>query len=234
MGGTFGAFNAAGTRLADPFEALSTTGAKGAVNSCTGATDMTGDSLILRAVQDAHQFHYGQKREFKEHPHMFHVLRVVGRVMLLPDVTVAEVTGTAWHDVAEDCCKDEKAQQAIFSLHEVRYGEESLAIMKGLTNPSTFSTLPKAERKKIDFAHIAKQSIKVKRIKCLDRIDNINETISDLMAGLGASPRWALDYAIQSEALAESLAGIDRELLEELNTAISVMRHVAHTIFSSQ
>jgi hypothetical protein len=195
---------------------------------------MPTDSLIIRSLQDAAKFHRGQNRTWKPVAHMQHILRVTGRVMLFSDVTVPEVTGTAWHDVAEMCCRDPQAQESLFKLHEDRYGYESGNIMRGLTNLSTFSKAPRAERKKMDFDRIGRQPVKVKRIKAVDRIDNLGETALDLMSGIGASPRFAMLYADESEALVASLAGIDLDLISELNELIREVRRVASTIMTSQ
>jgi hypothetical protein len=76
--------------------------------------------------------------------------------------------------------------------------------------------------------------VKVKRIKAVDRIDNLTETVLDLMSGIGASPRFALLYADESEALAVALSGIDLELIAELKELVREVRRVASTIMESQ
>jgi hypothetical protein len=86
----------------------------------------------------------------------------------------------------------------------------------------------------MDFRHLGKQPVKVKRIKAVDRIDNLGETVLDLMSGIGASPRFAMLYADESEALVESLSGIDLDLISELNELIREVRRVASTIMTSQ
>jgi hypothetical protein len=195
---------------------------------------MPPDGLIIRSLQDAAKFHRSQNRTWKPVPHIQHVLRVTGRVMLFSDVTVPEVTGTAWHDVGEMCCRDLQAQASLYKLHEDRYGRESADVMRGLTNVSVFSTLPRADRKKLDFDHLGTQQVKVKRIKAVDRIDNLTETVLDLMSGIGASPRFAMLYADESDALSAALAGIDLDLISELNEVIREVRRVASTIMNTQ
>jgi hypothetical protein len=232
---TCAVFSDGGTRTVDLSVEASSTGARAAENLTTEVSVTTSDSLILRAIQDATKFHDGQKRRFKDDPHMFHVMRVVGRVMMLPDVTVPEITGTAWHDVGEDFPRDVQAQQTLFSLHEDRYGTESLVIMKGLTKPSVFMrNMTKADMLQMDLGYMKRQPFKVKRIKALDRIDNLKEFISDLFAGRGDGPRASLDYALESEALAVVLQGIEPELMTELVETTKMLRHVASTIYNSQ
>lgn len=234
MVGMFDTSRLGGLLEANPSEALTTTGAVDAEKADMEITALQTDSLIVRALQDAAKFHHGQNRSWKQVAHMQHVLRVTGRVMLFQDVTTPEITGTAWHDVAEMCCRDKQAQESVYRLHEDRYGRESMTIMHGLTNVSVFYKMPRQERKMHDFAHMTKQPVSVKRIKAVDRIDNLTETVLDLMSGVGASPRFALLYADESEALIVALAGIDLELLAELKEVIREVRRVASTIMDSQ
>jgi hypothetical protein len=234
MAGTFATSRLDGTREADLSEEPTTIGVEDAVKRVMEATDLQTDSLIVRALHDAAKFHSGQNRSWKPVAHMQHVLRVTSRVMLFQDVTTPEITGTAWHDVAEMCCRDVQAQESVYRLHEDRYGRESMEVMRGLTNVSVFYKMQRQERKKHDFAHVGRQSFKIKRIKAVDRIDNLTETVLDLMSGVGASPRFALLYADESEALAVALAGIDLELITELRELIREVRRVASTIMDSQ
>jgi hypothetical protein len=234
MAGTFAAFRPDGNLEEKLSEEPITTGVEDAVKAVMEATALQTDSLIVRALQDAAKFHQNQNRSWKTVPHIQHVLRVTARVMLFHDVTTPEVTGTAWHDVAEMCCRDVQAKESVYRLHEDRYGRESTEIMRGLTNVSLFSKLPRPERKKMDFYHLGQQPVKVKRIKAVDRIDNLTETVLDLMSGIGASPRFALLYADESDALAVALSGIDLGLIAELNEVIREVRRVASTVMESQ
>lgn len=232
--GTFAISRSDGTHTVNRLEAPTITGVAAVESSNVEVTVLSPDALIIRALQDADKFHRGQNSEWKPVPRIRHIQRVTSRVMLFPDVTVAEITGTAWHDVGEDCCRDKQAQESLFRLHEDRYGRDSAMIMRGLTNPSTFLKLPRAERKAMDFAYIGKQPWRVKRIKAVDRIDNLTETALDLLSGIGASPRFAMLYAEESDALAAVLAGIDAELVSELKDRIREVRRVASTIMDSQ
>jgi hypothetical protein len=230
MAGTFASSRPDGQAAASPTEAHTITGVEGVEKAVTEAIVLPTDSLIIRALQDAEKFHRGKNRTWKPVPEINHVMRVTARVMLFPDVTVPEITGTAWHDVAENCCRDRQAQESIYKLHEDRYGRESVLVMRGLTNPSVFSKASRAERKKMDFAHLGRQPVKIKRIKAVDRIDNLTETLLDLMSGVGASPRFAVLYADESEALAEALKGIDPDLITEMRTLIREIKRVVSTI----
>lgn len=234
IAGTFAASRPDGLLEVNPSGEPITTGALAAASGDMAATVLQTDALIVRALQDAEKFHRGQNRAWKNVPHLQHVLRVTARVMLFQDVAVSEVTGAAWHDVGEMCCRDKQAQESLFRLHEDRYGCESMEVMRGLTNVSHFSKMPRPERKKHDFNHLGKQPVKIKRIKAVDRIDNLTETVLDLMSGIGASPRFALLYADESEALAVALSGIDLELIAELREVIREVRRVASTITGTQ
>jgi hypothetical protein len=234
MAGTFASFKSDGTEALNLFVEPTIFGVVAVVSASREAIALQTDSLIVRALQDADKFHRGQNSHWKPVPRIRHIQRVVSRVMLFQDVTTPEVTGASWHDVAEDCCRDVQAQESVYRLHEDRYGRESSQVMRGLTNVSVFWKLPRHERKKADFNHLAKQPLKVKRIKAVDRIDNLTETLLDLMSGVGASPRFAMLYADESELLAVALTGIDPDLIAELKGLVQEVRRVASTVMMSQ
>ncbi len=194
------------------------------------------NNLILQAFQEATELHKNQYRKYSKRPYVTHLIRVAGRVLTLPDVTVSEVTASVLHDSVEDQCKNEEEQIKLLKSHKDKYGEESEAILWGLTNPTKFSKLPRAERKKIDREHIAAQSLKVKRIKAIDRIDNLTETLNDLTysnmnSGLYKGlEQWALVYCDESELLAGVLLGVEDNLLLELNQIIVELRRTAEQI----
>ena len=101
-------------------------------------------------------------------------------------------------------------------------GEGATALVREVTNPSaTCPDLPRAERKAMDRAHIASISQRAKCLKLADRIDNLRD-------GTARPDRaWLKIYANESRLLAQSLAGADAELEEELLSAIAVAEQAA-------
>jgi hypothetical protein len=230
MAKTFAESSVAGTKALNLSEAPCISGVVAAAHSSMEATGMS-DNLVIKAMQDAHHFHRFQNRRCKPVGHIAHVIRVTGRVMTFQDVTVPEVTGTAWHDIAEDCAKNKAGQETLFSLHEARYGVESATIMRGLTKPSKFSNATRDEALEMDMTYMAKQPVRVKRIKCVDRIDNLGEWISDLLIGYEeASPIAAKFYVEESNLLSAIMVGIDAELHAELRAAIADLRRVTEKL----
>ncbi len=166
------------------------------------------DDLILRAARLANHWHAGQLRKYRPQPYIIHPSRVAGRVMLLDDVTADEVAAAWLHDVIEDtpCTADLLLQSDM--------PRRTVELVVELTNPSKqASDLPRAARKQMDHEHLSGISHEGKRIKLLDRIDNLR----DIKA---AEQGFQSLFAAESVELAACLAAVDDELLEEFYCAI--------------
>lgn len=169
------------------------------------------DEQILRAAQIAKRWHDGQVRKYHQQPYIVHPARVASRVMLIDRVTTDEIVAAWLHDVVEDTpCTFEDLLSEGFTEH-------SVSIVNELTNPSKeHSHLPRIERKEIDHGHIKDISHEAKRIKLIDRADNLKDM------GL-ADDRFKSLYVAESLQLANLLANVDEELLEELYTSIEFL-----------
>ncbi len=166
------------------------------------------DELILKAAQLAKRAHAGQVRKYHEREYIEHPARVAARAMLLDDVTSAEIAAAWLHDVVEDC------GYTADDLRRAGMPQETVTLVLELTNPSKqYSQLPRAERKRIDRDHLRTVSREAKRIKLIDRIDNLRDVQQ-------ADNAFKSLYAAESLALAECLTDVDDQLLEQLFQAI--------------
>ena len=168
-------------------------------------------NLILKAASFAEMAHRGQKRKYDGRAYIHHPMRVAGRASMLPGVT-EEMVAAAWlHDVLED------TKVTPFEM-EKEFGEKVLKLVIELTNVSKDLDLPRAERKRMDREHAAKVSVEAKRIKMLDRIDNVSDMV-------GADIGFAIKYIEESKLLADAIGDADRDLQQELRATIDFLEN---------
>src|SRR6187402_568734 len=124
-------------------------------------------SIVTKALKFAQKCHAGQVRKYTGHPYIMHPMRVALRTseralqnseransINLEDCVAAALC----HDVIEDC--GVRRRGLIDTI-----GFDAADIVVWLTNPSKGSTLPRADRKKIDRDHISKAPRWAKIIK---------------------------------------------------------------------
>jgi (p)ppGpp synthase/HD superfamily hydrolase len=123
--------------------------------------------LVRKAAHLAAKAHAGQLRKYGDVPYIIHPMRVAGRLTLLDDAT-DEMIAAGWlHDVIED---------TTFSADDILQacGLEVLRLVLELTNAKT-TGLNRAERKLVQRQKLVQVSREAKIIKCVDRLDNLNE-----------------------------------------------------------
>ena len=166
------------------------------------------DDLILRAAKLAKQAHAGQTRKYRPLPYIVHPARVAARTTLLDDVTAEEVAAAWLHDVIEDTSLDQD------DLRRQSIPDRAVQLVVELTNPSKrHPDLRRAQRKEMDREHLGTISREARRIKLIDRIDNLR----DLME---ADDAFRSLYVAESVMLVERLRGIEEELEQELYAEI--------------
>lgn len=128
------------------------------------------DRLILRAASFASFMHADQSRKYSGDPYIVHPMRVAGWASLLSE-TSPEFVAAAWlHDTIEDCEVTEE-------ILAHRFGSVVAGLVLEVTNPSRLHKhLPRRQRKAMDFEHLAGASVNAKRLKLLDRIDNVRDS----------------------------------------------------------
>jgi (p)ppGpp synthase/HD superfamily hydrolase len=151
--------------------------------------------LILKALTFAKVAHEGQTRDNGD-PYVVHPARVMARTLLLNGATEYQGAAAALHDVLEDTqVKPEEIE---------------------LTNVSKGSNKPREERKAMDRAHLNGVSKEAKRIKMLDRIDNLN--IPEIMM---RDRKFVELYTRESWLLIKVIGNADEKLQLELARTIA-------------
>lgn len=166
-------------------------------------------SKILKAIDLAKNAHAGQVRKFSGLPYASHIARVAGRVSMYNSSTEDMIAAAYCHDVLEDTRIT--YSEMLFSI-----GKEASDMVLELTNPSKFSSLSRADRKKMDRDHISDISRSSKIIKFFDRIDNVSELIRDFHILSKSEKEFAEKYAFESRLLLDAFIGVDVDLETEL------------------
>ena len=167
-------------------------------------------NLILKAARFAADCHAGQVRKYNGSPYILHPMRVAGRMAIHPLASEHAVAAAWLHDVIEDC----GVTEAIIADH---FGDDVASMAYQLTNPSIGLKLPRAERKRMDREHIAAAGLNARRIKLLDRIDNLREMS-------GCEDDFLTVYQRESQLLLDALRGTDTELEDELLAVIQTTK----------
>lgn len=186
-------------------------------------------SIIIAAAQLADIYHKGQIRRNNKRPYKTHCDRVACRVMMLPGMDEHDVAGAFLHDGPEDCAETTEDLMAMHAEIAQRCSGKTLAVVIGMTNMASrlHPNLPRAERKHMDRVRLAAQPVNIKRIKLVDRTENLLETIDDILAGRDKDYKFGRLYADESELLLnESLRGADNILENELAEVIHNLRAV--------
>jgi len=167
---------------------------------------------IIKAAQFADCQHAGQCRKYTGAPYITHCTRVAIRVMMLPDATEEMVCAAWMHDTVEDC----DISEADLEQH---FGADIARLVSELTNVSK-GDLPNADRatrKRADFERLKTVSAAAQDIKCIDRIDNLNE-MQD------APSDFKSRYLAESELLVQHLTKARPELRGELESLIGKLK----------
>jgi len=125
---------------------------------------------ILRAARFAGTHHSGQVRKSLGTPYIAHPERIANAVSQYDDSTEVEVMAAWLHDVVEDCGVSVATIERLF-------GPDVALLVDELTNRSKESNLPRGLRKKMDRERLRGVSRWAKRIKMLDRMDNLSEVV---------------------------------------------------------
>ena len=178
---------------------------------------------IIEAMRDAAMFHVAQIRR-NGTPYIRHIGRVTARVMCITDSSEQAVIAAALHDVVEDVAKNEDEAKKLLADIAAKYGKIIGEMVSQLTNPSKWTQASRAERKAIDRRHLSFARAEVKRIKLIDRTDNLQELLTDIQCGRETALGFAAMYVVESrQLLEESLTGVDQALEAKLDSPIKAL-----------
>lgn len=160
--------------------------------------------LVAAAEDFAAKCHITQTRKYTGVPYMEHLRRVARKVCELDGAKPVHIAAALLHDVVEDC------PGITIQMLSDKFGVDVAALVRELTNQSKATGGPRAERKKIDRERLANASKWAKKIKLIDRADNLWEMD-------GASDDFKTLYANESLLLLEDcLRGVDARLETDL------------------
>lgn len=168
--------------------------------------------MIKNAIALAFKYHEGQYRKYGDNiPYVQHVLRVAFKVATTGGNEV-DICAAILHDTKEDTSITDEDILSIGSQ-----GDEVLALVNELTNRSKGVKASRRERKKMDRDHIKSISLRAKKIKLIDRIDNLND--------MKKAPEDFKKLYIQEskDLLNEALTGVDEGLEKEYTNTLCSM-----------
>lgn len=179
------------------------------------------DSHILQAAGWAAGKLAGKTRKHNGTPAIWHSQRVAARVACLPGISIQGVIAGFCHDVPEDCGASDKERTALLEEIGELWGPIVRQMVADLTNVSSFVQAPREHRKALDRSHLKNALPESKRIKIVDRIDNLHETLMDMQRGLNKDFAANALYVTESrQLLEESLRGVDPAMEAELMSTI--------------
>jgi guanosine-3',5'-bis(diphosphate) 3'-pyrophosphohydrolase len=128
---------------------------------------MTDAALILQAADRAAQAHAGQTRKGGQVPYVNHVIEVA-RLVAEDGRSAETVAAALLHDVVEDTALtlDDLARE---------FGPGIAALVGHLTDDPDWERRPRAERKRLQAAHIGTAPDAARAIKVADQTSNVRD-----------------------------------------------------------
>ena len=171
-------------------------------------------TALLNAIDLAGEAHQHQRRSWGGRlPFIVHPARVAAKVASLPETDATDVAAAWLHDVLEDC-GEEWAPRI-----EACCGPEVLVLVRELTYPTdtpAWRGVPRAEKNVVRFAHTERMSERAKRIKLVDRWDNLHD--------MQHAPASLLrKYLPESRTLLEILRPADPVMAAELEQVLAAV-----------
>jgi (p)ppGpp synthase/HD superfamily hydrolase len=175
-------------------------------------------NIIDNARQIASQAHEGQRRKWgTQAPYIVHPTRVAAKVQSLSGTTDVDVAAAFLHDVVEDIAIPLNKVDYYNELIRTQCGSDVLQLVLELTNPThgpEWDHRPRVEKRAKDWEHLSQISDRAKRIKLVDRWDNIGDF-------QGAPRRLVAKYIPESRHLLGMIRYVDEVMAAELEERIN-------------
>lgn len=174
----------------------------------TAKSDLIGNAFLIASFA-----HKGQIRKWSKQPYIVHPVRVSQMVMRDDKLDERHVAVALLHDTIEDC--DENVREQIKEDIRVNCGNYIYNMVWELTNPSSFvdKAMPRVEKKAMDFAKLKDVSLEAKKIKMMDRLDNIYDAL--------APGNFIKKYLPESMELAEICREADETLYQKIEARVN-------------
>lgn len=169
--------------------------------------------LIGNAFLIANFAHFDQKRQWTGMPYIVHPVRVARMVMQDDKLDERHIAVALLHDTIEDC--EETVREQIKEDIHNKCGAYVYNTVWELTNPSAFvdKAMPRVEKKAMDFAKLKTVSLEAKKIKMMDRLDNIYDAL--------APGNFIKKYLPESMELAEICREADETLYQKIEARVN-------------
>lgn len=167
-------------------------------------------NLVEKAEKIAREAHKDQKRKWSDDPYFVHPERVAKKVSELKGANEVDVAAAFCHDVIEDT--DFPPEEL-----EKQLGSEVLNLVLELTNPThtpEWDKKRRIEKRLADWQHLLTISDRAKRIKMVDRWDNLQDM------GFAQPNSFLRKYLIESRIILEILKPADYNMAKELEAVI--------------
>lgn len=172
--------------------------------------------ILLQALNFAATKHRHQRRkDIHALPYINHPIRVAEMLWMVGAVRDCRLIAAALlHDTLEDT---ETTETEICGL----FGEDITAIVREVTDDSS---LPKAERKRLQVEHAPSLSSAAKQLKLADKICNIADIIESPPTHWNWQRRW--DYLMWSEQVIAGLRGANPALEQHFDHLLTEARQI--------
>lgn len=129
------------------------------------------DNMIMQAASFCIKAHGDQLRKYSGIPYHTHPARVGGRISVIPGATEIHVCAGYLHDVLEDTATTKEELLAVFPLQVVTY----VVKLTDVYTKKSFPHLNRSDRRELEYRRLAEQDSWTRKIKLVDRIDNIRD-----------------------------------------------------------
>lgn len=175
------------------------------------------DPLIILADRIAEDAHGCQQRKYCLEPYITHPRRVAAEAAKLDGVTNVDVAAALLHDVVEDTVVDEAwlLKLLVEGGTTTETAAQVVSLVMELTKQyENEQGMSRAAKREQDWVKLRTVSDRAKRLKMLDRIDNLG---SPMPTGM------AIKYTPESRMILEIAGGADPELAARLTAAIEAV-----------
>lgn len=174
--------------------------------------------IIENAKNIATEAHKGVFRKWTKNndPYIVHPARIANKLMTMPGTNEVDYAAAWLHDVIEDVAIPNNLVDHYNNLIREQCGQDVLDLVWELTNPTEgpeWKGKPREEKRKADWEHLILISNRAKRIKMVDRWDNVRDSSH-------APKKWAAKYVPESYHLAKLCEIADPDMAKELVEAI--------------
>ena len=170
--------------------------------------------LVSLAADFATRRHADQRRKgASREPYINHLTEVAGLLAEATEGRDPELVAAGFlHDTLEDT-------ETEYEELQLRFGKRVAKLVSEVTDDKS---LPKTVRKRLQIVHTPKKSRRARLVKLADKISNLRSLATSPPADWNA--KRAAEYVDWSEAVVKGCRGLNRQLEEAFDVAVSEAR----------